>query len=93
VLKDANPKANTYLDFVLSTAGQEEFVKKGFRSVNADTPVGTVEGANDPANPFPVPSKLFTIAELGGWEAVNAKFFEEKTGIVPEVQKATGKSQ
>jgi ABC-type sulfate transport system substrate-binding protein len=40
-----------------------------------------------------VPSKLFTIAELGGWEAVNAKFFEEKTGIVPEVQKATGKSQ
>jgi sulfate/thiosulfate transport system substrate-binding protein len=93
VLKDANPKAKTYLDFVLSTAGQEEFVKKGFRSVNAETPVGTVEGANDPANPFPVPSKLFTIADLGGWEAVNAKFFEEKTGIVPEVQKATGKSQ
>ena len=93
VLKDADPKAKTYLDFVLSTAGQEEFVKKGFRPVNAETPVGTVEGANDPANPFPVPSKLFTIADLGGWEAVNAKFFDEKTGIVPEVQKATGKSQ
>ena len=30
-----------------------------------------------------MPSKLFTIADLGGWEAVNAKFFEEKTGIVP----------
>ena len=40
VLKDANPKAKAYLDFVLSTAGQEEFVKKGFRPVNADTPVG-----------------------------------------------------
>ena len=45
VLKDANPKARTYLDFVLSTAGQEEFVKKGFRPVVADTPVGEVEPA------------------------------------------------
>jgi sulfate transport system substrate-binding protein len=93
VLKDADPKAKAYLDFVLNTAGQEEFVKKGFRPVVKGTPVGTVEGANDPAKPFPVPSKLFTIAELGGWDAVNAKFFEENTGIVPQIQKATGKSQ
>lgn len=93
VLKDANPKAKEYLDFVLSTAGQEEFVTKGFRPVIADTPIGTVVGANDPANPFPVPSKLFTIDDLGGWDAVNAKFFEEETGVVPEIQKATGKQQ
>ena len=52
VLKDANPKAKAYLDFVLNTAGQEEFVKKGFRPVVKGTPVGTVEGANDPAKPF-----------------------------------------
>src|SRR6187397_418848 len=58
VLKDANPKAKAYLDFVLSTAGQEEFVKKGFRPVIADTPIGEVAGANDPAKPFPVPPKL-----------------------------------
>ena len=38
VLKDANPKAKTYLDFVLSTAGQEEFVKKGFRSGHRGAP-------------------------------------------------------
>ena len=93
VLKDANPKAKAYLDFVLNTAGQEEFVKKGFRPVVKGTPVGTVEGANDPAKPFPVPSKLITVAELGGWDAVNAKFFEENTGVVPQIQKATGKSQ
>ncbi|GAA3615903.1 sulfate ABC transporter substrate-binding protein [Microlunatus ginsengisoli] len=93
VLKDANPKATDYLNFVLSTAGQEEFVKKGFRPVIADTPIGTVEGANDPSNPFPVPSKLFTIADLGGWTAVNEKFFDEKTGVVPQIQAATGKSQ
>src|SRR6476659_8140756 len=55
VLKDANPQAKAYLDFVLSTAGQEEFVKKGFRPVIANTPIGEVAGANNPAKPFPVP--------------------------------------
>jgi sulfate transport system substrate-binding protein len=92
VLKNANPKARAYLDFVLSPAGQEEFVKKGFRPVVADTPIGEVAGANNPAKPFPVPTKLFTISDLGGWDAVNAKFFDE-SGLVPEIQKATGRSQ
>ena len=56
--------------------------------------VEQVEGANDPANPFPTPPGLFTIAEdLGGWKAVNAKFFEEETGLVPQIQKDTGKLQ
>jgi sulfate transport system substrate-binding protein len=92
VLKNANPKARAYLDFVLSPAGQEEFVKKGFRPVVADTPIGEVTGANNPAKPFPVPTKLFTISDLGGWDAVNAKFFDEGA-LVPEIQKATGRSQ
>jgi sulfate/thiosulfate transport system substrate-binding protein len=94
VLKDANPKAKSYLDFVLSPAGQEEFAKKGFRPVIDGVNVGSVAGANDPANPFPTPKGLFTISDdLGGWKAVNAKFFEEGTGIVPQIQKATGKLQ
>jgi sulfate/thiosulfate transport system substrate-binding protein len=93
VLKDADPKAKTYLDFVLSPAGQEEFAKKGFRPVIDGVNVGSVEGANDPANPFPTPPGLFTVEDLGGWKAVNAKLFEEGTGIVPQIQKATGKSQ
>ncbi len=94
VLKDANPKARAYLDFVLSPAGQEEFARKGFRPVIDGVDVGSVEGALDPADPFPTPSGLFTIAEdLGGWKAVNAKFFEEETGIVPQIQKETGKLQ
>ena len=92
VLKNANPKAKAYLDFVLSPAGQEEFVKKGFRPVIADTPIGKVAGAKDPDKPFPIPPKLFTIDDLGGWDAVNAKFFADG-GLVPEIQKATGRSQ
>jgi sulfate transport system substrate-binding protein len=93
VLKNADPKAKAYLDFVLSQAGQEEFVKKGFRPAVQGTPVGQVTGANDLTKPFPVPAKLFTISDLGGWDAVNKKFFDEGTGIVPEIQKATGKAQ
>ena len=89
----ATPKAKDYLDFVLSADGQSEFVAKGFRPVVAGTPTADVEGANDPANPFPTPEKLFTIADLGGWETVNTTFFEDKTGIVSQVQQATGKSQ
>jgi sulfate/thiosulfate-binding protein len=93
VLKNANPKAKTYLDFVLSPTGQAEFVKKGFRPAVQGTPIGEVAGANDPKNPFPVPARLFSISELGGWDVVNKKFFDEGTGIVPEIQKATGKAQ
>jgi sulfate/thiosulfate transport system substrate-binding protein len=93
VLKNANPKANAYFDFVLSKAGQEEFVKKGFRPVIADTPIGEVAGSNDPTKPFPTPPRLFTISDLGGWEAVNAKFFDEATGLVPQIQQETGRSQ
>ncbi len=77
VLKDADPVATDWLDFVLSDAGQTEFVKKGFRPVgDLDISGIEVEGANDPANPFPAPSKkLYTIDELGGWKAVTAEWF------------------
>jgi sulfate/thiosulfate transport system substrate-binding protein len=94
VLKNADPKASTWLDFVLGETGQTEFAKKGFRPVIDGIEPGDVAGANDPADPFPVPSGLFTIEkDLGGWSAVNKKFFEEETGLVPQIQKATGKSQ
>jgi len=93
VLKNANPKAKAFLDFVLSQTGQEQFASLGFRPVVAGTPIPEVAGANDPKNPFPVPAKLFTVAELGGWDAVNKKFFDDATGLVPAIQKATGKAQ
>lgn len=89
----ATPKAKDYLDYVLSPDGQAAFASKGFRPVVPGTAVGTVQGANDPANPFPTPKKLVTIASLGGWDAVTSKFFADKTGIVTQVQQATGKSQ
>ena len=71
---------------MLSTAGQERVRREGIPAGGRPgTPVGTVEGATDPANPFPVPNELLTIGEAsaaGG--AVNGKFFDETSGIVPQ---------
>ena len=53
VLIDADPKAQDWLDFVLSTDGQKQFALKGFRPVIDGVEYGEVEGANDPADPFP----------------------------------------
>ena len=93
VTKTADLRAAEWLQFVLSTAGQTEYAKKGFRPVIDVTGV-KVDKVNDPANPFPAPSKkLLTIADdFGGWSSVNTKFFDASNGIVTKVQKASGKS-
>jgi sulfate transport system substrate-binding protein len=95
VTTDADPKAKAFLDFVLSKEGQQQYVSKGFRPLESveGVEVGTVEGANDPQDPFPTPKKLWTIdGALGGWEAVNAKFFDEKDGIITKLIAESGKA-
>ncbi|MFC8798929.1 extracellular solute-binding protein [Streptomyces griseoincarnatus] len=77
VLKDATPAAKPWLDFVLSKEGQTEFVKKGFRPVIDGLDDVEVEGANDPADPFPTPTNLGTVEDLGGWSEINAKWFDD----------------
>ena len=97
VTKTANAKAQDFLDYLLSDAGQKAFVSKGFRPAVDSVEVGEVEGANDPKDPFPAPKdKLVTIAELGGWSDVNKKFFATKEkdgadGIITTIQNASGK--
>ncbi|MFJ3958368.1 sulfate ABC transporter substrate-binding protein [Arthrobacter sp. NPDC090010] len=77
VLKDANPKAKDWLNFVLSKEGQTEFAKTGFRPVISGVQT-EVKGANDPTNPFPTPKRLLTVEkDFGGWAAVDAKFFAD----------------
>ncbi len=95
VTKDADPKAKDFLDFVLTPEGQEQYVSKGFRPLDSveGVTVGEVEGANDPADPFPTPAKLYTVdGDFGGWEAINAKFFDEKKGIITQLLAESGKS-
>jgi sulfate/thiosulfate transport system substrate-binding protein len=85
VTVSAPPAAQDFLAYAESLAGQRIFVSKGFRPVRTDVPIGTVEGANDPAKPFPTVAHLTTIADLGGWKAVNAKYFDKGTGLVPKI--------
>lgn len=76
VLKDAAPAATDWLDFILSDEGQLAFVSKGFRPVtDVDITGVEVDGANDPANPFPAVADLSTAADLGGWSAINKEWF------------------
>jgi sulfate transport system substrate-binding protein len=88
VTKTAPKAAQTFLDFALSTKGQDIFESQGYRPVTPGVHVSAVQGANDPSNPFPTPSKLETIAQMGGWAKVNPKFFDETNGIIIKIETA-----
>jgi sulfate transport system substrate-binding protein len=91
VTKDAPAAAKSFLDFLYTKEAQSDFVKSGYRPV-VDGVTAEVEGANDPANPFPTPAKLLTVSgDFGGWPAAQKKFFDDG-GIVPAIQEATGKT-
>lgn len=95
VTTNADPLAKAFHDFALTKEGQAQYASTGFRPIDGvdGVEVGTVEGANDPDDPFPAPDKLFTIdGDLGGWEAINKKFFDEKDGIITTLLAASGKS-
>lgn len=91
----AAPEAKAFLDFVLTKEGQEQYVSTGFRPLESveGVEIGTVEGANDPSDPFPTPEKLFTIdGDFGGWDAINTKFFDENDGIITQLLADSGTS-
>jgi sulfate transport system substrate-binding protein len=88
----ANESAKKFLTFVTSDNGQKIFAEHGFRPLNNSVKPDQVEGANDPANPFPAVRKLVTINDLGGWSEVSKKFFDEENGIVTQIQDASGVS-
>jgi sulfate transport system substrate-binding protein len=85
VTTGASPVAEDFLAYAESDAGQKIFASKGFRPAVQGVDPGKVEGANDPAHPYPTVAKLATIAELGGWSEVNKKYFDKDTGIVTQI--------
>jgi sulfate/thiosulfate-binding protein len=78
-----NAEGQKFVNYLLSPAGQELWVKKGYRPV-----ISGVPGASK----FPTPPSLFTIQSLGGWSSVSKKFFEPETGLVTKIEQSLGVS-
>ena len=69
---DADPTAKAFLDFLLSEEGQTDVTPSTASARWSTASTVEVEGANDPADPFPAPKTLLTIDEdFGGWAEAN----------------------
>ncbi len=77
-------KATALKNFLFTPQGQKIWAQAGFRPVD---PAITAEFAKD----FPAPQKLWTIADLGGWSAVDPALFDKDNGAITKIyKKATG---
>ena len=77
-------KANALKNFLYTPQGQKIWAQAGFRPVD---PAVAAQFAKD----FPVPQKLWTIADLGGWSTVDPALFDKDTGAITTLyKKATG---
>lgn len=77
MLTEADPKAAEWLEFGPGPEGQTQFALKGFRPLEGvDVSVDEVEGANDPANPFPPVTNLLTVEDdFGSWSDLSEQVF------------------
>ena len=97
VTEDAPEAASSFLGFMTSPPAQADYAQAGFRPVVEGVDVGEVEGANDPADPFPAPEKLFTIQDqFNGWDEAADKYFGDgeegnPLGIITRLQQELGK--
>lgn len=94
VLEGAADNVQAFLDFLVSPEAQAGYALSGFRPVVDGVDLPEVEGANDPADPFPTPGTLYTIDDdFGGWGEANTRFFDEEEGIIPRLQSETGTTE
>ncbi|HYF74478.1 MAG TPA: extracellular solute-binding protein, partial [Nocardioides sp.] len=97
VTVDADETARSFLEFMTSPDAQADYAQSGFRPVVDGVDIGEVEGANDPADPFPAPEQLFTIdGDFGGWGEAAGTYFGDgeegnPLGIITALQQETGK--
>ena len=77
-------KATALKNFLYTPEGQKIWAQAGFRPVDPSVAV-------DFGTDFPTPQKLWTIADLGGWSAVDPALFEKENGSITKIYKqATG---
>jgi sulfate transport system substrate-binding protein len=83
VTKTAGPAAKAFVSYLLSPAGQKVWGQEGYRPV-----LPSVAAQFN----FPKPQTLFTVDQLGGWTAINTKFFDPQTGLVAKDEQSLGVS-
>jgi sulfate transport system substrate-binding protein len=76
-------QAKAFVEFLHSKTAQRIFADNGYRPV--------VDGVAK-ADEFPEPAKLFTIADVGGWDTVTKRFFDPQTGLLLDVERKLGVS-
>jgi len=77
----ASGPAKALYDYLYTPEAQAIFVSKGYRPV--------VEGVTG-ADQFSTPTKLFTIADLGGWGTVNKDFFDPSGSVMATIEQGLG---
>ncbi|MGE2723920.1 sulfate ABC transporter substrate-binding protein [Mycolicibacterium pulveris] len=73
-------KANALKNFLYTPEGQKIWAEAGFRPVDPGV-------ALDFAEDFPAPEKLWTIADLGGWQSVDPALFDKDHGTITKIYK------
>jgi sulfate/thiosulfate transport system substrate-binding protein len=81
VTKDAPEQAKAFVDYLRTPEAQKVFAEKGYRSVLPDV----VDEER-----YPTPQTLYTIDDLGGWDAVTTEFFDREDGIFAAIQRELG---
>ena len=77
-------KVGALKNFLFTPEGQKIWAQAGVRPVD---PAVAAEFVTD----FPVPQKLWTIADLGGWSTVDPALFDKEHGSITKIyKKATG---
>ena len=62
--------SEAFVKFLFTPEAQREFSKVGFRPIDPTV-------AKEVKNKFPYIARLYTVADLGGWSAVQKKFFAD----------------
>lgn len=80
VLKGSKSRAaaSAFNDYLYTPQAQRLLAEAGFRPVDETV-------AKDFASTFPAPSKLWTIADLGGWKTVDSTLFKKDVGDIAKI--------
>jgi sulfate transport system substrate-binding protein len=70
--------ATAFNDYLYTPEAQKLLAEAGFRPVDASV-------AQEYASKFPAPTKLWTIADLGGWKTVDSTLFKKDVGDIAKI--------